>query len=29
MQVWIDGTATTVTDVAELDAILGDEPPGR
>ncbi|MFI7517990.1 Imm1 family immunity protein [Micromonospora globbae] len=29
MQVWIDGTATTVTDVAELDTILGDEPPGE
>ncbi|MEV4197114.1 Imm1 family immunity protein [Micromonospora globbae] len=27
MQVWIDGTATTVADAAQLDAILGHEPP--
>lgn len=27
MQAWIDSTATTVTDAAELNAILGPEPP--
>jgi hypothetical protein len=27
MQAWIDSTATTVADVAALDAILGTEPP--
>jgi hypothetical protein len=27
VQAWIDSTATTVVHVAELDAILGSEPP--
>jgi len=27
MQAWIDSTATTVSDAAELDAILGPQPP--
>ncbi|MGW5669342.1 Imm1 family immunity protein [Micromonospora sp. NPDC003776] len=27
MQAWIDSTASAVADVAELDAILGPEPP--
>ncbi|MET8910127.1 Imm1 family immunity protein [Micromonospora sp. NPDC004551] len=28
MQAWIDGTAAAVADTADLDAILGAEPPG-